>query len=65
MAEVGYGIARLPAGGRREALTPAAGRVFHALADKVPPFDEAAAGAYPEVVTERERQGARSAPSTR
>lgn len=57
VAEVGSGIERLPAGGRRDALRAAADQVFTTLADKVLPFDGAAAGAYPEVVTERERQG--------
>ncbi len=57
VAEVGYGIARLPAGGRRDALQTAADRVFGALAAKVLPFDRAAAVTYGEVVAERERQG--------
>lgn len=57
LAEVRYGIARLPAGRRRALPTNAADDVFGAFADRVLPFDAAAADQYVGVVVERERAG--------
>lgn len=58
LAEVQFGIARLPAGRRRTLLGDAADDVFGAFADRVLPFDAAAAGQYAAVVVEREHAGA-------
>lgn len=57
VAEIRYGIARLPEGRRRESLHQAANEIFAAFPRQVLPFDLAAAGAYAEVVTARERLG--------
>jgi len=57
LAEVLYGIERLPAGLRQEELRSAATEVFGAFTDQVLAFDQAAAGEYALVVTERERLG--------
>lgn len=57
LAEVRFGIARLPAGRRRALLGDAAEEVFGAFADRVLPFDIAAAGHYAEVVIAREHAG--------
>lgn len=58
LAEVRFGIARLPAGRRRALLADAADDVFGAFADRVLPFDAAAADHYADVVVEREQAGA-------
>jgi len=58
LAEVQFGIARLPAGRRRTLLGEAADDVFGSFADRVLPFDAAAANQYARVVVERERVGA-------
>ena len=58
VAEVRYGIARLPAGRRQDALWAAADDVFTVFTDRVLPFDAAAAVHYADVVVERERAGA-------
>jgi predicted nucleic acid-binding protein len=58
VAEVRYGIARLPSGRRQEALWAAADDVFTVFADRVLPFDATAAVHYADVVVERERAGA-------
>lgn len=57
VAEVRYGIARLPAGKRRTGLHAAADDVFGAFADVIVAFDEVAARHYAGVVVEREQQG--------
>lgn len=57
LAEVRFGIARLPAG-RRQALLEAADDVFEAFADRVLPFDAAAADHYADLVVQRQRVGA-------
>jgi predicted nucleic acid-binding protein len=57
LAEVLYGIERLPTGRRREELRSAATEVFGAFADQVLAFDPAAAGQYALVVSHRERLG--------
>jgi predicted nucleic acid-binding protein len=57
VAEIRYGIARLPEGQRRESLHQAAGEIFAAFPRQVLPFDLAAANAYADVVTVRESLG--------
>ena len=58
IAEIRYGIARLPEGSRRTQLAEAADVVFASFPDQVLPFDVAAATAYATVVAERDRIGA-------
>jgi predicted nucleic acid-binding protein len=58
LAEVRFGIARLPSGRRRALLEIAADEVFDTFADRVLPFDGVAAGHYANVVVEREHVGA-------
>ncbi len=57
VAEIGYGIERLPDGRRKELLRSAAGEVFGTFGDQVLPFDMAAAEQYALVVTRREGLG--------
>jgi predicted nucleic acid-binding protein len=57
LAELRYGIARLPAGRRRDLLRAAADDVFSAFADQVLAFDAAAANHYADIVVEREHFG--------
>ena len=56
-AEIGYGIARLPDGRRRDELRDRARAVFAQIADRTMPFDVAAADRYGELVASRERSG--------
>jgi len=58
VAEIRYGIARLPEGRRRETLHQAANEIFAAFPRQVLSFDLAAANAYADVVTVREGLGA-------
>lgn len=57
VAEVLYGIERLPAGRRQDELRSAATEIFRAFADQVLAFDRDAAGQYALVVSRRERVG--------
>jgi predicted nucleic acid-binding protein len=57
VAEIRYGIARLPSGRRRESLHQAANEIFAAFPRQVLPFDLAAANIYADVVTVRETKG--------
>jgi hypothetical protein len=57
VAEILYGIERLPNGRRRDTLREAAVDVFSPFAEDVLPFDAAAATVYPEIVDQRGRQG--------
>ena len=57
VAEIRYGIARLPVGRRRESLHQAANEVFAAFPRQVLPFDLGAASAYADVVIARESLG--------
>jgi predicted nucleic acid-binding protein len=57
VAEVLYGIERLPRGRRREELKSAAVEVFDSFADQVLAFDAAAAEQYALVVSHREQLG--------
>jgi len=58
LAEVRFGIARLPAGRRRALLAVAADDVFGTFAERVLPFDASAANVYADIVVEREQTGA-------
>lgn len=57
VAEIRYGIARLPDGWRRQTLHQAANEIFAAFPRQVLPFDLAAATAYADVVADREKGG--------
>lgn len=57
VAEVRYGIVRLPSGRRRELLIAATDDVFSAFQDRVLPFDATAARHYASLVVEREQAG--------
>jgi predicted nucleic acid-binding protein len=57
VAEIRYGIARLPDSRRRESLHQAANEIFAAFPRQVLVFDLAAANAYADVVTVRENLG--------
>lgn len=57
VAEIRYGIQRLPAGQRRTLLRNAADDVFDAFAEQVLPFDADSARHYADIVVERERAG--------
>jgi predicted nucleic acid-binding protein len=57
VAEILYGIERLPNGKRKATLRQAAVEVFGRFTEDVLPFDAAAATVYPEIVDHRDRQG--------
>src|SRR5690349_15707311 len=57
VAEIRYGIERLPEGTRKVELRAAAIEVFGAFADRVLAFDAAAAEQYSLIVSRRERLG--------
>jgi predicted nucleic acid-binding protein len=57
VAEIEYGIARLPNGRRKKALVEAAKDVFSAFPDQIFAFDLAAAAEYGDMVAVRERAG--------
>lgn len=57
LAEIRYGIERLPAGRRRDLLKAVAEDLFAAFEDQILPFDAAAASNYGEIVTRRDRAG--------
>lgn len=57
LAEVRYGIARLPEGRRKQALLTAADEVFSAFGDQILPLDTAAAEYYAVIASSRERAG--------
>jgi len=57
LAEIRYGIERLPAGRRRDLLKSTAEDVFAAFEDQVLPFDAAAARHYPVIVIRRDAAG--------
>jgi hypothetical protein len=58
VAEIRYGIARLPNSARKKKLVEAAADVFAAFSDRVLAFDLAAADEYGDIVLTRERAGA-------
>lgn len=57
VAEIRYGIARLPEGARKQDITSAANRVFTTFSQRAVPFDLAAADAYGDLVASCEAQG--------
>lgn len=57
VAEIRYGIARLPDGRRKQDLHQAADEIFAAFPRQILPFDLAAAIAYADVVAGRETDG--------
>lgn len=57
VAEISYGIERLPEGHRKNALRGAADQAFSSFADDVLAFDGPAAAVYGVIVTDRERAG--------
>lgn len=57
LAEILYGIARLPDGRRKDLLLTTASEVFASFADQVLPFDAGAAVQYAQVVGGRDRLG--------
>jgi len=57
LAEIRYGIERLPAGRRRELLRSTAEEVFADFEERVLAFDAAATGAYATIVSGRDRAG--------
>jgi toxin FitB len=57
LAEVRYGIARLPDGRRKQVLLAAADDIFTAFEDQVLPIDTAAAENYAVIASSRERAG--------
>jgi predicted nucleic acid-binding protein len=57
LAEIRYGIARLPDGRRKQVLLAAADEVFSAFADQVLPVDTAAAEHYAVIASSRQRAG--------
>lgn len=57
LAEIRYGIARLPDGRRKQVLLDTADDIFRAFSDQVLPFDTAAAGHYAAIASIRERAG--------
>ncbi len=58
VAEIRYGVARLPAGYRRTALAAAVDDVFELFSELVLAFDADAARHYADVVVERNQMGA-------
>jgi predicted nucleic acid-binding protein len=59
LAEIRYGIARLPDGRRKQVLLDAADDVFRAFSDQVLPVDAMAAEQYAIIASARERSGRR------
>lgn len=57
LAEILYGIARLPDGRRKDLLHTTASEVFAAFEDQVLGFDSSAAAHYAEVVLSRDHAG--------
>jgi predicted nucleic acid-binding protein len=58
VAEIGYGIERLPDGARKTLLATTAQQLFSAFAEHVLAFEGAAAGVYGSIVSGRDRAGA-------
>ena len=57
VAEIQYGMSRLPSGRRRATLAAAAAEIFAAFPDQILPFDVAAAHAYADIVSHRDSLG--------
>jgi predicted nucleic acid-binding protein len=58
LAEIDYGIQRLPDGHRKDLLQATADEVFSAFTEHVLAFDAAAAEQYGQIVSHRDRVGA-------
>jgi predicted nucleic acid-binding protein len=58
VAEISYGIARLPDGQRKDLLVSVAQEIFLTFADHVLGFDAPAAAEYAGIVADRDRSGA-------
>ncbi|MCU0279733.1 MAG: type II toxin-antitoxin system VapC family toxin [Candidatus Nanopelagicales bacterium] len=57
VAEIEYGLARLPGGSRADVLRTAAAALWESFAAVILPFDAPAASAYGQLMSERERAG--------
>lgn len=57
LAEIRYGIERLPSGQRKDLLRQSADDIFATFAAQVLPFDAEAAGRYPAIVDGRDWAG--------
>jgi toxin FitB len=57
IAEIRYGIARLPDGRRKQVLLNATSDIFRTFGDQVLPVDESAAEHYAAIASSRERSG--------
>ncbi|HUQ38932.1 MAG TPA: type II toxin-antitoxin system VapC family toxin [Acidimicrobiales bacterium] len=57
LAEILYGIERLPSGRRKDLLRATASDIFSTFGDRVLPFDADAAAQYPLIVEGRDRLG--------
>jgi predicted nucleic acid-binding protein len=57
VAEIRYGLERMPAGRRKDSLLAAAAEVFTAFSDHIQPFDADAANWYATIVASRDRLG--------
>lgn len=57
LAEVRYGIARLPDGRRKQVLLTAADEIFADFSEQILPVDAAAADHYAVIASSRERAG--------
>jgi toxin FitB len=57
LAEIRYGIARLPDGRRKQILLNTADDIFRGFSEQVLPVDEAAAEQYAVIASTRERAG--------
>lgn len=57
LAEIRYGIERLPDGRRKQVLLETADEVFRIFSDQILPVDEAAAEHYATIASTRERAG--------
>jgi hypothetical protein len=57
LAEIRFGLSRLPEGRRKQVLVDAADEIFRAFANHVLPLDTAAADHYATIASGRERAG--------
>ena len=57
VAEIRYGIARMPDGKRKQDVMAAANKLLTAFAQRVVPFDLTAAARYGDLVASRESRG--------
>ena len=57
VAEIGYGLERMPDGRRKDQLQMAATEIFGSFREFVLPFDGKAASCYARIVSHRERIG--------